>query len=201
MPKFLSSVEFNKNEAKEIVIQPLASAPSSPVLGQIYFNTTDNKTYRYTGSNWETYESPLPSQTGNNGKVLTTNGSSMSWENVPTELPTVSSSDNGKFLSVVSGNWSVVEIPIYTDTITTTTTWSGSSSPYTQVVTLANYTPTSNSKVDIQPDATTINQLITDSVKALYVSNSSGILTMYAVGASPTVSLTLQVTITEVTVA
>ena len=88
---------------------------------------------------------------------------------------------------------------MHTDTITTTTTWSGSSSPYTQVVTLANYTPTSNSKVDIQPDATTINQLITDSVKALYVSNSSGILTMYAVGASPTVSLTLQVSITEVT--
>lgn len=113
MPKFLSSVEFNKNEAKEIVIQPLASAPSSPLLGQIYFNTTDNKTYRYTGSNWETYESPLPSQTGNNGKVLTTNGSSISWENVPTELPAVSSLDNGKFLRVVSGNWSAVEIPIY----------------------------------------------------------------------------------------
>lgn len=89
---------------------------------------------------------------------------------------------------------------VYIDTITTTTTWSGSD-PYTQTVTLTNYTVTSNSKIDIQPDSTAINQLIADSVKALYIVNNNGTLTLYAIGASPTVALTLQVTITEVTAA
>lgn len=89
---------------------------------------------------------------------------------------------------------------VYTDTVTTTTTWSGSG-PYTQTVTLAHYTPTANSKIDIQPDAAAIAQLITDGVTALYIENSGGTLTMYAVGAAPTAALTLQVSITEVTAA
>ena len=87
-----------------------------------------------------------------------------------------------------------------TDTITTTTTWSGSG-PYTQTVTLAHYTATANSKVDIQPDATAIAQLVTDGTTGLYVSNTGGTLTMYATGAAPTAALTLQVSITEVTAA
>ena len=89
---------------------------------------------------------------------------------------------------------------VYTDSITLSTTWSGSD-PYTQTVTLSNYTVTSNSKVDIQPDSTAIAQLISDSVKGLYILNNAGTLTAYAVGAPTTASLTLQVTITEVTAA
>ena len=84
------------------------------------------------------------------------------------------------------------------DSITTTTTWSGSG-PYTQTVSLGSHTPTANSKVDLQPNATVISQMISDGVKALYVSNTSGTLTMYAVGAAPTVALTIQATVTEVT--
>lgn len=83
------------------------------------------------------------------------------------------------------------------DTITTTTSWSGSG-PYTQTVTLGSYTPTAYSKVDLQPNATALAQLISDGVQALYVSNTNGTLTMYAIGAAPTAALTLQVTITEV---
>lgn len=89
---------------------------------------------------------------------------------------------------------------VYKDSVTTSTTWSGSG-PYTQTVTLANYTPTSNSKVDIQPDASAIALLLADGVIGMYISNNNGTLTMYAVGAAPTVSMTLQVTITEVTAA
>lgn len=89
---------------------------------------------------------------------------------------------------------------IYTDSVTTTTTWTGAG-PYTQTVTLASYTPTSNSKVDIQPDASAIAQLIADGVTGLYISNTSGTLTMYAIGSAPTAAMTLQVTITEVTAA
>lgn len=59
MPKILGNLDLNKNQLNNAVIQPLASAPSSPKKGQIYFNTTDNKIYRYDGSNWVTNEDEI----------------------------------------------------------------------------------------------------------------------------------------------
>lgn len=83
--------------------------------------------------------------------------------------------------------------------ITLSTSWSGTD-PYTQTVTVSGYTITANSKVDLQPDAATVNQLITDGVKALYIENNNGTLTAYAIGAAPTAAMTIQCTIAEVTV-
>lgn len=77
------------------------------------------------------------------------------------------------------------------------TSWSGNG-PYTQTVTINNYTITANSKVDLQPDATVISQMASDNVQALYIDNNNGTLTAYAVGAALTVALTVQCTVTEV---
>ena len=41
--QFLSDVNFNKNDLQNAKIENLSSAPSNPVLGQVYFNTTSRK--------------------------------------------------------------------------------------------------------------------------------------------------------------
>ena len=81
-------------------------------------------------------------------------------------------------------------------TVTLSTNWSGSSSPYTQTVTISG--TTANSKVDLQPDATAIAQMADDGTVALFIANDNGTLTANAVGEKPTVALTIQATITEV---
>lgn len=83
-------------------------------------------------------------------------------------------------------------------TVTIETTWTDSGSGYyTQTVTISGRI-TNQSKVDLQPSATAIAQLISDGVFALYIDNTSGTLTAYAVGGATTASLTLQCTVTEV---
>ena len=59
-----------------------------------------------TGLKWSAYD-PLPSQTGNTGKVLTTNGSTTSWEpGLPTQT-----GNTGKYLTTdgTSASWSAVQ--------------------------------------------------------------------------------------------
>ena len=49
-----SDIDFNKNEAVAIVIDNQATAPTSPVEGQMYFDTTagDKTMYFYNGTAW-----------------------------------------------------------------------------------------------------------------------------------------------------
>lgn len=80
--------------------------------------------------------------------------------------------------------------------VTFSTDWTGDVSPYSQIVTVSG--TTANSKVDLQPEAIVIQQMVDDGTIALYIINDNGVLTAYAVGEKPTVEMTIQVTITEV---
>jgi hypothetical protein len=48
--QFLTDINLSQNELQNAVIQKLASDPVSPVDGQIWYNTTDNRFKRYDGT-------------------------------------------------------------------------------------------------------------------------------------------------------
>lgn len=48
--KLLTNIDLNKNELQNSLIHKLSSAPSSPVEGQVYHNTTDHHLYFHNGT-------------------------------------------------------------------------------------------------------------------------------------------------------
>lgn len=50
---FLVDINLNKNELQNAIVQNLATNPSNPKAGQVYFNTTTNRFRVYTGTDWD----------------------------------------------------------------------------------------------------------------------------------------------------
>ena len=74
MPKkVLTDLNLNQNELQNATIQNLASAPASPVAGQVYYNTATNKYMGYNGSAWVDLSNQGEVYTFSNG--LTKDGS------------------------------------------------------------------------------------------------------------------------------
>lgn len=71
--KILVSLDLNKNELQNAVIQPLAAPPENPRLGQIYTNSADNLLYQYYGSSigWKAVGAVF-SVNGKTGAVIIT---------------------------------------------------------------------------------------------------------------------------------
>ena len=75
--EFYSSIDLNKNELQNAVVQNVGSDPSSPSNGQIYFNSGANTLRVYDGSNFVTLSTTTGDITGvTAGDGLTGGGSS-----------------------------------------------------------------------------------------------------------------------------
>ena len=73
--------------------------------------------------------------------------------------------------------------------------WTGNSAPYSQVVAIN--TVTAATKVELNPTVTQIVSLQNDDI-ALMADNNNGTVTVYAFGGKPSVDMTIQATLTEV---
>ena len=56
--EFLNSVDFNQNQLQAPAIESLATAPGTPVEGQMYFDSTggDKTMYFWNGSEWRSMD-------------------------------------------------------------------------------------------------------------------------------------------------
>ena len=97
--------------------------------------------------------------------------------------------------SINTTNTTVASLKPRIVTLSVGATWSGNG-PYTQTLVITG--GTANTKVDLQPDATVIGQMVSDGCTALYVSNNNGIFTLYALDAPLSVASSIQATLTEV---
>ena len=70
--KFLVNLDLSKNQILNAAIQNLSSAPSSPVQGQIYYNTLDYRIYFWDGTSWVDMSGDIRDVLGGNGLTATT---------------------------------------------------------------------------------------------------------------------------------
>jgi hypothetical protein len=52
--QFQYHIDLSQNELRRAVIQNLASAPSNPIEGQFYYDTTSKSIRKYNGTSWDT---------------------------------------------------------------------------------------------------------------------------------------------------
>ena len=89
--------------------------PTSPTVGDLY--TLGSKTWVWNGSAWDlqtgaaSFDSLTPSQAGNAGKFLTTDGSASSWASVDA-LPS-QATNSGKYLTTDGTNAAWGSLPTY----------------------------------------------------------------------------------------
>lgn len=90
----------------------MISANSGGVAGRLAIGSTGQVlTVVSGGPAWSNIPSQLPSQTGNSGYFLSTNGSSPSWTQITQLVPTVSGGTSGFFLGNNGSSYSWMAVP------------------------------------------------------------------------------------------
>jgi hypothetical protein len=67
--KFLVDIDLNKNQLLNVRLQNLATAPASPVSGQIYYNTASSVIFFWDGTQWLDISGDIQSVTAGDGLV------------------------------------------------------------------------------------------------------------------------------------
>ena len=92
-----------------------ANVTATSFVGNLTGNVTGNattatkSTQDESGNNIKASYASSMSISGNSLSLNNKNGTALSTVTIPTELPTVTSSDNGKFLGVSNGSWDVMD--------------------------------------------------------------------------------------------
>lgn len=122
--KYLTSIDLNKNELQNAVIQSLATAPYNGTAGQIYFNSTDKKLYQYDGTSWvcvgKTYSMEVGTASNNVVPIkLYSNGQVQDTVNITgAGGATITSSDNTITITASGGGSSITYT--FTGTVSST---------------------------------------------------------------------------------
>ena len=123
--KYLNSINLSQNEIQNVVVHNLASAPSSPKLGQIYYNTSSTEVYvciNEVGPVWQSMKGDITAVTastglsggGTDGAVSLalknnanfSNNTILKWDNGNGQLTDSLISDDGSTVTV-AGNLTV----------------------------------------------------------------------------------------------
>jgi len=78
--EYRTSINLNQNEIVQGAFEKLSSAPSTPISGQFYYNTTSNKFFGYNGTDWVDLSVFLSQET------LYTPSTPSNWVTTPSEV-------------------------------------------------------------------------------------------------------------------
>lgn len=136
---YLTDINLNKNELQNAVVQKLATAPSAPAEGQIYYDSTvgDKSIHVYNGSSWVSVGGDITgvnitAGTGLTGSVNTTGGQhtqTINLEDTSTDLTATNGGQYGSSsaIPVITVDRQGRLTAVSTASITTTLTVDGDS--------------------------------------------------------------------------